>query len=260
MTFTNTSGTRLWTMTEPKQIAGELTGAWVTADHLRSFIYDKDYTYAFHMGVNGMGNMQNTCLLVTDDSTQFAGRLTKHAGSRDGLHGQMARSSPAPRASSTSGDGRCRRRNLDAPRTMPRRTAAAAIRRRASGLTTPRIVPGFHGRLPRHELAAGQPPERPVQFRWPPGVLDTLNVQNTLNGVPIDEQLVFRRDPSRTERGWFLCPWLRAYDAGALHHGRSDGSGCHRQPGALATCAALHPVHADEFAGPREHQLRRAGR
>jgi hypothetical protein len=191
LTFTNTSGTRLWTMTEPKQIPGELTGAWATPDHLRSFIYDKDYTYAFHMGVNGMGNMQNTCLLITDDSTQVAGLLTKHAGSATAstAEGNIFTCTPGllnvgtPNVSS---------RNLDAPHYAPKNSGGGNPSQ-GIGPTTPRIVPGFHGRFPGMNSQLDNRPNSPVQFQVVPASPDTLNVQNTLNGVPIDDQLVFRR-------------------------------------------------------------------
>jgi len=191
LTFTNTSGNRLWTMTEPKQVPGELTGAWVTPDHLRSFIYDRDYTYAFHMGVNGMGNMQNTCLLITDDSTQVSGLLTKHAGSATATtaNGTIFTCTPGLLNVGTAGVSS---RNLDAPHYAPKNTGGGNPSQ-GIGPTTPRIVPGFHGRFPGMGAQLDNRPNSPVQFQVAPGTPDTLNVQNTLNGVPIDEQLAFQR-------------------------------------------------------------------
>jgi hypothetical protein len=191
LTFTNTSGRRIWTMTEPKQIPGELTGAWVTADHLRSYVYDKDYTYAFHMGVNGMGNMQNTCLLATDDSSQASGLLTKHAGSATATtaDGTIFTCTPGLLTVGTAGQSS---RNLDAPHYAPKNSGGGNPSQ-GIGPTTPRIVPGFHGRFPGMNSQLDNRPNSPVQFQVVAGVPDTLNVQNTLNGVPIEDQLVFRR-------------------------------------------------------------------
>jgi hypothetical protein len=190
-TVSGTPTTRNWTMTEPKQIAGELTGAWVTADHLRSFIYDKDYTYAFHMGVNGMGNMQNTCLLATDDSTQVAGWLTKHAGSATATTAEGTIFTCTPGLINV-GTPNVSSRNLDAPHYAVKNTGGANPAQ-GIGPTTPRIVPGFHGRFPGMNSQLDNRPNSPVQFQVGAGTPDTLNVQNTLNGVPIEEQLVFRR-------------------------------------------------------------------
>lgn len=191
MTFTNTSGTRLWTMTEPSQIPGEVTGAWVTADHLRSFIYDKDYTYAFHMGVNGMGNMQNTCLLATDDSTQAAGWLTKHAGSATATTANGTIFTCTPGLLNV-GTANVSSRNLDAPH-YAAKNSGGGNPPLGIGPTTPRIAPGFHGRFPGTNSQLDNRPNSPVQFQVVGGSPDTLNVQNTLNGQPIDDELVFQR-------------------------------------------------------------------
>lgn len=191
MTFTNTSGSRLWTMTEPKQIPGEITGAWVTPDHLRSFIYDKDYTYAFHMGVNGMGNMQNTCLLATDDSTQVTGWLTKHAGSATATTADGTIFTCTPGLLNV-GTPNVSSRNLDAPHYAPKNTGGGNPPQ-GIGPTTPRIAPGFHGRFPGMNAQLDNRPNSPVQFQVVGGNPDTLNVQNTLNGLPVEEALLFQR-------------------------------------------------------------------
>src|SRR5690606_34294627 len=57
-------------MSEPASHAGSMTGAWATADHRRVWVYDFGSTFGFHMGVNGMGNLQDACYVLnqgTDD-------------------------------------------------------------------------------------------------------------------------------------------------------------------------------------------------
>ena len=44
--------------------AGQLAGAWVGATSPRALVYDSVEGTAFHMGVNGVSNLQNVCLLI----------------------------------------------------------------------------------------------------------------------------------------------------------------------------------------------------
>jgi hypothetical protein len=191
MTFTSGTTTRLWTMTEPRQALGELTGTWATADHLRSWIYDDDYTYAFHMGVNGMGNMQDACLLALDGSTQSAGYLTKHSGSASATVNGTTVFTCTPGLLNV-GASLVSARNLDLPH-YALKNSGGANPSQGIGPTTPRIVPGFHGRFPGMNSALDLRPNSPVQFQVTAGTPDTLAVQNTLNGVPVEQLITFRR-------------------------------------------------------------------
>jgi hypothetical protein len=191
MTFTSGANTRLWTMTEPRQSLGELTGTWATADHLRSWIYDDAYTYAFHMGVNGMGNMQDACLLALDGSTQSSGYLTKHSGSASATVNGNTVFTCTPGLLNV-GANLVSARNLDLPH-YALKNSGGANPSQGIGPTTPRIVPGFHGRFPGMNSALDLRPNSPVQFEVTTGTPDTLEVQNTLNGVPVEQQITFRR-------------------------------------------------------------------
>ena len=184
--------TRLWTMTEPRSIAGEITGTWVTADHLRSFVYDKDLTFAFHIGVNGMGNMQDVCMIISDDSTQSAGIMSKHAGS--GIDSSFNYTcTPGGTSTPVSLFAQYNTRTPDLPHYAPKNGTPSLV----AGITTPRVAPGFHGRFPGTASQLDNRPTSPIQFSVTPGTNggpDTLTVQNTLNGVLIEQPITFIRD------------------------------------------------------------------
>lgn len=189
MLFSSTSGpptSRLWTMTEPESIAGELTGTWVTQDHRRMFSYHGARTFAFHIGVNGMGNLQDVCMLPTDDSTQADGIMTKHAGSatNDQLVFTCTPGIINPGAVFTFA------RTPDLPHYAPKNSAPSGL---GIGPTTPQIAPGFRGRFPGSGSQLDNRPTSPVIFQVQPGSPDILTVQDTLNGVPIGQPVVFER-------------------------------------------------------------------
>jgi len=198
LTFSSTSGspavttTRLWTMTEPESIPGELTGTWVTPDHRRMFAYNKGETFAFHIGVNGMGNLQDVCMIVIDGSTQSEGIITKHAGSSSNSSFQYT---CAPGASNipVSIFAAYNTRTPDLPHYAAKNSTPSSL----SGPTTPRVVPGFIGRFPGAGSQLDNRPNSPAQFSVTPGVSgepDTLTVQATLNGVPINQPVIFLRE------------------------------------------------------------------
>lgn len=187
MTFTSGSNTRLWTMTEPASIDGEITGTWVTADHRRAFAYDEGYTYSFHMGVNGMGNLQDVCLLPTDGSTSSAGQITRHSGSATttGFVYTCTLGVINP------GTAFVFSRNVDLPHYAARNSAPNFL---GIGPTAPRIAPGFNGRFPGTAAQLDNRPQSPVDFMVTAGAPDTLVVQETLNGTPINQPITFHRE------------------------------------------------------------------
>lgn len=191
MTFTSGASTRLWTMSEPESIPGELTGTWVTEDHRRVFTYTKGQAFSFHMGVNGLANLQDACFLVTDDSTQSGGVITRHSGSASvsaGGFNVIYTCAPGiinPGAANTLG------RNPDLPHYAPKNSRPNFL---GIGPTTPRIVPGFNGRFPGSALQLDNRPGSPVQFQVTAGNPDTLTVQETLNGTPVNAPIVFVRE------------------------------------------------------------------
>jgi hypothetical protein len=188
LTMTFTAGTpavtRRWDMTEPLSIPGELTGTWVSADHRRLFAYDQGYTYAFHMGVNGYGNMQDMCLLPTDESTPVTGALTRHAGSatNDAFVYTCTPGIINPGAVFVFA------RLLDLPNYPAKNTAPNGLN---IGATTPQVVPGFIGRFPG---TATQLDNRPTSPTYYTVTGDTLAVQGTLNGTPNQPALTFTRE------------------------------------------------------------------
>lgn len=191
MTFTSGANTRLWTMTEPASIPGEITGTWVSPDHRRMFTYNKDETFAFHIGVNGMGNMQDGCLLVVDGYTQSAGFISKHAGSASS--GGNYTCTPGRMAFPVAASQPYNTRTPDLPHYAAKNGTPSLI----SGITTPRIAPGFRGRFPGTASQLDNRPTSPAKFEVIPGTNggpDTLLVQNTLNGVLTDEQIMFVRE------------------------------------------------------------------
>src|SRR5690606_4224149 len=133
--------TRLWTMTEPESIPGELTGTWVSPDHRRMFSYHGSQTFAFHIGVNGMGNMQDVCMLPTDDSTQVQGVMTKHAGSATNENFVYTCTPGIINPGATFVFAR----TPDLPHYAPKNSTPSGL---GIGPTTPRIAPGFRGRFP----------------------------------------------------------------------------------------------------------------
>lgn len=59
--------------------AGQLTGAWVTADSFRVFVYDSATGYGFHAGLNGAVNLQDVCLIIADPAAA-TGSYTQDRG------------------------------------------------------------------------------------------------------------------------------------------------------------------------------------
>lgn len=69
-----------WVMAEPHNVAGQMTGTWVSADHRRAWNYDFNTTLGFHVGVNGGApNMQDGCFTF-QDYRDPAGFYTRRGG------------------------------------------------------------------------------------------------------------------------------------------------------------------------------------
>jgi hypothetical protein len=190
LTFTSGATTRVWTMTEPDSIPGEISGTWVTPDHRRAFAYNKGETYAFHMGVNGLGNLQDTCFLVIDGSTQVSGTITRHAGSATSTGGVFT----CTPGILNLGAANVFARTPDLPHYVPKNSTPSGL---GIGPTTPRIPPGFNGRFPGSASQLDNRPGSPILFdvvAGTGGAADTLTVQETLNGVPVNPPVLFVRE------------------------------------------------------------------
>jgi hypothetical protein len=77
----STPQAEVWNMTEPESKPGELTGTWISEDHRRMFAYNDNEVFGIHIGVNGLPNLQDTCYIVDDFSTQSGGKFARHSGS-----------------------------------------------------------------------------------------------------------------------------------------------------------------------------------
>jgi hypothetical protein len=181
--------TRVWPMTAAEQIPGQLTGTWITADHRRMFNYHGGYTFAFHMGVNGLGNLQDLCMIPGDGSTQSAGIFTRHAGNAtDGnFFAPIYTCTPGV---NNPGTANVFGRLFDLPHYAVKNSTPGGI---GLGPTTPRLPPAFVGRFPGTNTQLDARPNSPVNFQVVPGNPDTLTVRNTLNGVPIELPITFIR-------------------------------------------------------------------
>jgi hypothetical protein len=167
-----TSVTKTWNMTEPESKEGEVTGTWVTADHRRMFAYNNNENFAFHAGVNGVGNLQDTCLLADDNSTQSSGLIARHAGSTfNCTPGGQFRTPDLPNWTTTG-----------------------------TGVFLPTVIripwDLNRGRMPGTASQLDNRPTSPITFSVVDNVApaaDTLTVQETLNGVPINQPVTFLR-------------------------------------------------------------------
>jgi hypothetical protein len=162
--------TRTWNMTEPASTPGAITGTWVSADHRRVFAYNDNEVFVFHMGVNGVGNLQDGCMIIDDNSTPAGGFFGRRGGATlNCTPGGAFRVPDLPNWTITGG-----------------------------GVLLPtvlRIPAGFDpGRFPGSGSQLDGRPTSPAVFSVAPGAPDTLTVQNTLNGVPIGQAAVFLRE------------------------------------------------------------------
>jgi hypothetical protein len=155
-----------WLLTAPVQVAGQMTGSWVTADKRRVWVYDFSTYAGFHAGVNGLGNAQDACFII-DDPAAVSGFFTRRGN---------ATTCELGRASATS------LFTLDVP----------------GSATSPRLPEGYVGKWPQSGSNADGRPSSPVLYTILPGATDRLTIQNTqLDGTPVDPVIVmFRATPN----------------------------------------------------------------
>jgi hypothetical protein len=160
------SGSMNWLLTAPTQIAGQMTGSWVTADKRRVWVYDSSTYAGFHAGVNGLGNAQDACFAL-DNPAALTGFFTRRGNAT------TCELEPA----SASGIF-----TLDIP----------------SSATSPRLPEGYIGKWPQSGSNADGRPSSPVLYTIVPGATDQLTVQNTrLDGTPVDPPIImFRATPN----------------------------------------------------------------
>jgi hypothetical protein len=134
---------------EPPSMPQQMTGAWVTADHRRMWIFNAANYNGLHAGVNGLANLQDGCFNI-EDPTALTGYYTRRGNA----------------TTCALGTGMF---TVDMP----------------SATTTPRVPEGFRGKWPQAESNADGRPSSPVRFTITPGMPDTLLVKETVNGAEV---------------------------------------------------------------------------
>ncbi|MDQ2640190.1 MAG: hypothetical protein M3Y79_06390 [Pseudomonadota bacterium] len=159
-----TVGSVTWRLLEPEQVAGQMAGAWATADHRRVWIYEAGTYNGFHAGVNGLGNAQDGCYNI-ETLTALSGFYTRRG------NGTTCELGPGYFT-------------LDVPNI----------------LTVPRFPEGFIGKWPQSTSNADGRPSSPVNFDIVPGEPDMLRVRETVNGAetldgvtPVSPEIVLFR-------------------------------------------------------------------
>src|SRR5690606_1493060 len=142
-----TFGTASWRLIEPASVAGQMAGAWVTADHRRVWIFDAATYNGFHAGVNGLGHAQDRRYSLEDVQAP-AGFYTR-------------------RGNATSCDLGTGYFTLDVP----------------SLNTVPRNPEGFVSKWPQSTSNADGRPSSPVNYTITPGSPDRLSIRETVNGA-----------------------------------------------------------------------------
>lgn len=165
-----TDVTKVWNMTEPPSTDGQITGTWVTADHRRMFAYNNNEIYLFHVGVNGVGNLQDACFLADDNSTQSGGLLARHSSASGCAPGGAARTPDLPSWTSNFATG-------------------------VFASTVIRLPTELSPRFPGAKTQLDNRPTSPIKFNVVDNAStpDTITVQDTLNGAPIDQPVTFTR-------------------------------------------------------------------
>ncbi len=76
---TLTSARREVEMVEPVSIPGQMTGPWISQDHLRFWSFLGDATWGYHVGVHGYANVENNCFKM-DDYSAASGQYVPSTG------------------------------------------------------------------------------------------------------------------------------------------------------------------------------------
>lgn len=161
---TTTITTVDWSLGEPLSIPSQMTGAWVTADHRRMWIYEGSKYTGFHAGVNGMGNAQDACFPI-DPPASLTGYFTRRGNATTCQLGEGA-------ASATQ------LYTMEVP----------------SATTAPAAPLGLIGGWPQARSNADGRPSSPVLFTIVPGNPDRLTVQDTAHdGTPVNPPIELTR-------------------------------------------------------------------
>jgi hypothetical protein len=69
-----------WELTEVQSLNGQMTGAFVSQYGDRVWVYDKDTSYGYHLGVNGFPNIQSACFTI-QNPTASSGTFERRGSS-----------------------------------------------------------------------------------------------------------------------------------------------------------------------------------
>jgi hypothetical protein len=159
-----------WAFTEPRHTPGQIQGAWTTDDSLRVFVFDDVTYYGFHAGMNGAPNLQDACFTIVD--ARVASSYYTRRGGGTGCMTTALGATPTT-------NGTVSVATVDVPELN-------------TTYSTGPIIPGFKGRLPGSQSTLTLSTS-PVNYTVTTGNPDTLVIQNTLNAIPIDEPITFKR-------------------------------------------------------------------
>jgi len=147
------NGNRLkWELQEPPTINGEMTGAWMSQDHRRFWVWDHRTIYGFGAAVLGGHPSMNDACFTMENLHQSSGFYVRR-GSGPGCHPfSQPATQPAPAQNYNHGQGSD---STDYPTTVPA-TATVAL------------LPGFIGKIPGGQAFPGNTTASPVQFHIAP--------------------------------------------------------------------------------------------
>lgn len=205
-----------WTLEEPPQVMNEMTGAWVTQDSRRLWVWDYRTYYGTGVGVLGGSPSMNDACFSNEDLHAPSGIYTRR-GTLTGCF-PFARPGVDPESGlpgiSVFGSTTPRNGNL------PAYSASTGRESVDFSLSTAPLVnlPGFNGRVPGGEPALQTQSPSPVYYHVAPAAsffnsasaiyfpaastawcnTEILGLRLTSNGFPIDSPIYFCRTGTGT--------------------------------------------------------------
>jgi hypothetical protein len=159
-----------WQLDQPLSYAGQLTGAWASADHRQIFVYEANAYTGMYVGVNGLATAADSCWPI-DPPTALSGYFSRRGNATTC---QLALGT-----------------NTDQPAALF--TLTVPFGNGTGNTTTPALPEGYVGRWPQSASTADGRPSSPASFLIEPGTPDKLTVQDTLNGAPVNAPFIFYR-------------------------------------------------------------------
>jgi hypothetical protein len=178
-----------WELTEPQSIDGEMTGAWISRDHRRFWVWDYLNYYGTHVGVvGGAPSMNDACFTVPDVEAN-SGVYTRR-GSNTGC---FAYNRPTRGAAYLFGVAEAADFHLtDITLTTNTFSGVAALATATGGnvagsrlapqfgTTALATLPGFVGRMPGGQPSPDGRSPSPVVYRIAPAASFETAVANTV--------------------------------------------------------------------------------